>query len=271
MSWHFLQEGGVACWQEKSLDGAPSALLNLMPGHAESCLTDNSTAASNDSLCGMTFEPSTANRGEAMSMSSPAASHAKTSASAGPVQESRAHGLDYGWKWPESFVRFDPASSSWRTRQCSLLEGLDEFSQTWPEWGWMRGGECSELRPLERPITEQGFIWLLTPTAQSWKAWTFRNPLALIRRNHADGNLQEQLMRLYQRMTTPRCQEILMMWPEGWTDSGPLETGGFQQWLHEQRIHCLGIPMDWPHDSTKPTNTTHAARLRSARLPVHAS
>ena len=89
-------------------------------------------------------------------------------------------------------------------------------------------------QPLEQRITEHGFTWLLTPTAQSWKAWTFRNPLKLIRKNHADGNLQEQLMRLYQRMTTPRCQEILMMWPEGWTDSKPLEMAGFQQWLQEQ-------------------------------------
>jgi len=143
-----------------------------------------------------------------------------------------------GRKWPESFAKFDHASLSWKTRQCSLLGGLEEFSETWPEWGWMRGGECSELQPLERRITEPGFTWLLTPTAQSWKAWTFRTHLALIRRNHADGNLQEQLMRLYQRMTTPRCQEILMMWPEGWTDSKPLEMGGFQLWLHEQQGLC---------------------------------
>lgn len=152
----------------------------------------------------------------------------------GGGQDWMENDLDYGWKWPESFVKFDQELFLWKTRQCSLLGGLAEFSETWPEWGLMQDGECSMRQPLEQRITEHGFTWLLTPTAQSWKAWTFRNPLKLIRKNHADGNLQEQLMRLYQRMTTPRCQEILMMWPEGWTDSKPLEMDGFQQWLREQ-------------------------------------
>lgn len=238
MSWHFLQGEEAASWLGNSLDGAPSALSRLIPGHAEYCSIDNATKPSQDFRSGTTSEHSTAAVGEGSLTSSPEDSPARTSASAGPAPDSMGPGLVCGWKWPESFATFDHASLSWKTRQCSLLGGLEEFSETWPEWGWMRGGECSELQPLERRITEPGFTWLLTPTAQSWKAWTFRTPLALIRRNHADGNLQEQLMRLYQRMTTPRCQEILMMWPEGWTDSKPLEMGGFQLWLHEQQGLC---------------------------------
>ena len=31
MSWHFLQEQAEASWEGSSLDGAPSALLRLMP------------------------------------------------------------------------------------------------------------------------------------------------------------------------------------------------------------------------------------------------
>jgi hypothetical protein len=73
--------------------------------------------------------------------------------------------------------------------------------------------ECSERLPLELHTNDEEFTWLLTPTANSWRAWTFRSPLSLIRKNHADGNLPEQLMRLFQRMITPRCQEILMMVP----------------------------------------------------------
>lgn len=251
MSWHFLQAGAVACWPEKSLDGAPSALLRLMPAQGESCLTGNATELLSSSRYGMTSEHSMADHGAAMSMSSAADSHARTSASAGGGQDLMENDQAYGWKWPVSFVKLCQTqekngnfSSSWKTRQCSLLGGLEEFSQTWPEWGWMRSGECSELPQLERPITEQGFSWLLTPTAQSWKAWTFRNPCGLIRKNHADGNLQEQLMRLYQRMTTPLCQEILMMWPEGWTASKPLATAGFQQWLQEQ-------PFFWQRESER--------------------
>lgn len=234
MSWHFLQEGVAASWQHTCLDGAPSALLRLMPERGTSCLTASATGHLSNSQSGTTCEPSTATLGAEVLTSLLEASHAKTSANAEPEQELTANDPAFGWKWPESFVRFDRVSSLWRTRQCSLLGGLAEFSETWPEWGWMRSGECSELPQLERPIIEPGFSWLLTPTAQSWKAWTFRNPLKLIRKNHADGNLQEQLMRLYQRMTTPRCQEILMMWPEGWTDSKPLATDGFRRWRQEQ-------------------------------------
>lgn len=234
MSWHFLQEGEAASWQHTCLDGAPSALLKLMPGHETSCLTASATGCLSNSQSGMMCEPSMDILGGELLMSLPEASRAKTSASAAQGQELKENDPAFGWKWQESFVRFAPSSCSWKTRQCLLLGGLEEFSGTWPGWGWMRNGECSELPALERRIIEPGFSWLLTPTAQSWKAWTFRNPLKLIRKNHADGNLQEQLMRLYQRMTTPRCQEILMMWPEGWTDSKPLAMDGFRLWRQEQ-------------------------------------
>lgn len=173
-------------------------------------------------------------------MSLPVDSPAKMSACAEQGLVSTAQEAGCGPRWRESFAKYDPASSSWKTHQHSLLGGLTVFSGIWPQWGLLQGGACFELPPLERPIIAPGFTWLLTPTAQSWKAWTFRNPLALVRRNHADGSLQEQLMRLYQRMTTPRCQEILMMWPEGWTDSRPLETDGFRLWLREQRQHFCG-------------------------------
>ena len=152
---------------------------------------------------------------------------------AGGGQDLTANDQECGEKCHGLLARFDQDTHSWRTVQCSLIGDLNESLQTLPAWGMTVGGECFELQPLEHRITEPGFTWLLTPTAQSWKAWTFRNPLALIRRNHADGNLQEQLMRLYQRMITPQCQEILMMWPEEWTDLKPLETGKFQQWQKE--------------------------------------
>lgn len=240
MSWHFLQEGVVASWQDGCLAGAPSALLKLMPGQEESCSTGSWTGLSSSSRYGMTLEPSTQSLGVSVSKSLQADSHVKTSAFAAQAQGSMDRGLDYGLKWRDVFASFDQSSCSWKTPQCSLLGGLEEFSATWPAWGTMQAGECFERPPLEQHIKEPGFTWLLTPTAQSWKAWTFRNPLALIRKNHADGNLQEQLMRLFQRMTTPRCQEILMMWPEGWTASEPLGMDGFQQWLREQQSFLQG-------------------------------
>ena len=238
------------------MDGAPDTLLRLMPAPDKSCSIDSATESSNPSRFGTTCEPLTADRGAATLMLSLAAFPAKTSASVAPAPESTASGQDCGATWPESFTKFDLSSRCWKTRQHSLLGGLEEFSETWPKWGWMHAGECFERQPLEQPTTAPGFTWLLTPTAQSWKAWTFRNPLALIRKNHADGNLQEQLMRLYQRMTTPRCQEILMMWPEGWTASKPLEMAGFHQWLQEQRGYFSTPMIDPIRPHEKPASRT---------------
>lgn len=71
----------------------------------------------------------------------------------------------YGLKWPASLAKFDPATSSWKTAQFSLLGDLDEFSQTWPRWGLMRNGECWE-RPTLAPRTSASVsgLWA-TPAA----------------------------------------------------------------------------------------------------------
>lgn len=240
MSWHFLQGVAVASWPGNSLDGALDALLKLMPEQGKYCSTGSATALLSNSQSGMTPEHLTANHGEEKSMSSQLASHAKTFQFAGKALESTASDPAYGLKQRESFAKYDLESHSWKTRQCSLFEDLSESLQTWPEWGCMQDGECFELPALERPTIDPGFTFLLTPTANSWRAWTFRNPYSLIRKNHADGNLQEQLMRLYQRMTTPRCQEILMTWPEGWTDSKPLGMDGFLVWRQEHSLRSHG-------------------------------
>lgn len=237
MSWHYLQEGEGASWHQSCSDGIPFALSKLMPEQGKSFSTVKEMELLDNSQYGMTLRHLMGNRGEDSQTLSQEDSLVRTSANAEKGPDLTEPDQDYGWKWPGSFAKFNQNSLSWKTRQCSLLGDLDEFSGIWPEWGLMQDGECLELPELEQPITERGFCWLLTPTAQSWKSWTFRNPRALIRKNHADGNLQEQLMRLYQKMTTPRCQEILMCWPEGWTDSKPLEMDGFRQWLREQSQH----------------------------------
>ena len=72
-----------------------------------------------------------------------------------------------GEKWQGSFTKYSPDSCSWKTHQCSLLGDLDEFLETWPQWGLMRDGECWEQRTLEQSIrgTESGLSekWA-TPT-----------------------------------------------------------------------------------------------------------
>ncbi len=63
MSWHFLQEQEEASWEASSLDGAPFALLSLMPTAAGCCLPDSGTDSCRDSQSGTMCRPSTGSRG----------------------------------------------------------------------------------------------------------------------------------------------------------------------------------------------------------------
>src|SRR5690242_20175735 len=66
---------------------------------------------------------------------SAADSLAKTSVLRGKAKESGAHALDCGVNLHGSFAFFDLDSSSWKTHQGCLFEGLIEFSATWPRSG----------------------------------------------------------------------------------------------------------------------------------------
>lgn len=57
-----------------------------------------------------------------------------------------------GVKWPESSVRFDPDSSSWKTAHCLWEEVLPSSSVTLPRWGMTRNGHVSAHPTAERPI-----------------------------------------------------------------------------------------------------------------------
>lgn len=86
------------------------------------------------------------------STSSAADSPAKTSATPAPEPGSTGHARVFGRSTPVSFASYDPATSSWRTSQLSLLEGSDEFSETWPRSGMTRNGTAYRLQPLA-PLT----------------------------------------------------------------------------------------------------------------------
>ena len=171
MSWHYLRGQEVASWEGASLDGAPSALSSLIPTRDPSSSLDSETDTSTDFRSGMTCEPSTATRGADMSTSCLAGSHAKTSAQPERARGSKARDRACGDTWRGSFVRYDHASSSWKTHQCSLLGGLESYSETWPRWGMMRGGVCWERATLAPHIEETGSGLspdYPTPSVQQW-------------------------------------------------------------------------------------------------------
>ena len=90
---------------------------------------------------------------------------AKTSPLPGEAQALMVNVADYGQNTPDLLASFDRDSYLWRTSQHCLVEGLTEFSETWPRSGMMRNGTAYRLPPLVRLTegTESG-LWR-TPQA----------------------------------------------------------------------------------------------------------
>jgi DNA (cytosine-5)-methyltransferase 1 len=152
---------------ENFSDGEQSAPLNGNPIQQAYCAPDKMTVFSRLSRFGMTYKPLTENLGEELLTLYLAGFHAKTSAPQEKAQALTENDQECGEKWRGSFTKYDLDSSSWKTHQCSLLGDLEEFLETWPQWGLMRDGECWEQRTLEQTIrgTEFGLSekWA-TPT-----------------------------------------------------------------------------------------------------------
>jgi DNA (cytosine-5)-methyltransferase 1 len=106
----------------------------------------------------MTYKPLMGTLGEELLTLYLAGFHAKTLAQLEKAQELTENAAGCGEKWHASFAKYDPDLSLWKTPQCSLLGDSEEFLETWPQWGLMRGGECWEQRTLEQTIrgTESG-------------------------------------------------------------------------------------------------------------------
>jgi hypothetical protein len=141
-----------------SLDGEQSVQSSGKPIPQAYLSPDKMTEFSRLSRFGMTFKPLTEDLGEELLTLYREAFLAKTSLQQVEAQELTENEAECGEKWRGSFTKYDPSSCLWKTHQCSLLGDLDEFSETWPQWGLMRNGECWEQRTLEQTIrgTESG-------------------------------------------------------------------------------------------------------------------
>ena len=167
MSWLFSQALVEEYLGDTSLDGAQSVPLSGSHTQQAYCAPDKMTAFSRPSRFGMTFKPLTADRGEELLTLYREGFHAKTLAQQEKAKELTVSAVGCGKKWRASFTKYDPDLRLWKTHQCSLVEDLDQFLETWPQWGLMRDGECWEQRMLEQTIrgTESGSL-LPTPTMQ---------------------------------------------------------------------------------------------------------
>lgn len=262
MSWLFSQALVAASSADTCSDGGLSAPSSTTPTPQAYLWRDKTTDAWNRFPSGMTCEPLTDDRGEELLTSFLAAFPAKTFQPQEEAQESTASEAVSGPKWRESLAKYDPDSRSWKTRQCLLLGGLEEYAEAWPNWGMTRDGELfrrptpSLVLAIRLRITcgKESGLSLPTPRANDaekrgdFDANNPRNglPAAVKRlslptptaRDWLSGKASEATMQRNSRPLSekvggklnPQWVEWLMGWPIGWTDLGPLATDKFQQW-----------------------------------------
>ena len=250
MSYTFLQEQGAESLAECFSDIPACALSKSNRMRGKSYSPDSATESCRASQSGMTCEPLTERRGVESPMSSAVASRARTSPP--PIQtatDSKANGLGSGEKWHGSFARFDPASCSWRTHQCSLFGGWEAYSETWPEWGMMRRGACWAVKTSgQRSNAKESGYW----PAMTCNGWRSEGSIRQLRKlveigvtteaeaqAMSGGSLRPERMEAWERpceeaaggRMNPAWGEWLMGWPIGWTDRTPLATAKFLPWL----------------------------------------
>jgi hypothetical protein len=163
MSWLYsralVEESSVGIYS----DGEPSAQSSGGITQLAYLSPDKMTGFSRLSRFGMTFKPLTADRGAALLKSYLADFHAKTSHQPAKALASAEPDQECGAIWLELLARYDPATSLWRTPQCSLFEDSEPSLETWPRWGSMRDG-VSFLQQTLVPRTSEIESGLLLPT-----------------------------------------------------------------------------------------------------------
>ncbi len=191
---------------------------------------DKTTATWKRSPFGITWQPLTASLGEALLTWFREVSRAKTLAAPAVARGLMESEAECGNTWRASLAKYDRDSRLWKTPQCSLLAGLDEFSETWPSWGMMRGGVVWAQTPLVFDIEEPDFGWLPTPTATDGKGGARRSNPAFQNcslRHYLHGQLGGEWA---SSVAHPSFVEAEMGWPTMWTDLRPLETANVQAW-----------------------------------------
>jgi hypothetical protein len=231
MSWLFSQALVEEFSEAICLDGEQSVQLSGNNTPQAYCAPDKMTGFSRLSRFGMTYKPLMENRGEELLTLYREGFLAKTSQPLGGGLELMENEAECGEKWQGSFVKFNPDLCSWKTHQFSLLGDLDEFLETWPKWGLMRNGECWAQTALDYPIGENEFgCWLPTPVTSMWRG-------AAKKRYWGSQEYRASFTTEWVRTSLdcaqyfhPDYAELLMDFPDKWTELKPLEMHKYQEW-----------------------------------------
>ena len=211
--------------------GERSAQSSTTPTPQAYLSRDKTTDAWSRFPSGMTCAPLTAGRGEELLTWYRAGFHVKTSRPQAKAPGSTAIVAGSGRKWPASLARYDRVSRSWKTRQCLLLVGLEEFSETWPRWGLMRNGECFLLRISEPVTTVPGCLFRHpTPCATEHKGAT-TNAMKKKGMSYFRYWLHHHFPAGSTTYPSQEVLECVMGFPIGWAGLAPLATRKFRLWL----------------------------------------
>ena len=213
MSWLFSQALVEEYLGENFSDGEQSAPLNGSLTPQAYCAPDKMTAFSRLSRFGMTFKPLTESRGQELLTLYLADFHAKTSAQQEKAQELMENDQDSRKRWQGLLGKYDPATHSLKTAQCSLFGDLIPSSVILPRWGSMQTGELYQRQTLVRPTAEKESGLWPTPCAMDSSAtmvetqeqWETRNREKKAK-NPKLGEVQKSL-RSVVTWPTPVCQD----------------------------------------------------------------
>lgn len=232
MSWHFSQALVEAFSEANSLDGLPFAQWKLMSIAQDDLCSDKMKGICHRSPFGMMFVPLTDTNGKAVLTWCLEAFRVKTLVQPAQELDSRESDPDCGWKWQESLMKYDRVSCSWKTRQCSLLGGLAEYSETWPKSGLMLDGEVLPQEMKVPPLKGSDYLLPAPTKSMGKRGWGFSKSSKPRYRKEVQDNALA-----FGYKPHPTILEWSMGWPITWSLSEPLETDRFQQWLKQHGKH----------------------------------
>ena len=264
MSWLFSRALVEEYSAANSLAGEPSVQLNGNPIPQAYCAPDRMTKFSRLSRFGMTYAPSTASRGEELLTLYLAGFPAKTSVPQGGGLESSAVDQDSGLKWQGLLGKYDHATRSWKTAQCSLLEDLEQCLEIWPRWGLMRDGVSYQQQTLVRHTSEnESGSWhtpiFPTPTTgggggerSAKRAGTgnldfmartnkWPTPRAFMHKDSTKDRGKHNLGEVVGGSLNPNWVEWLMNWPIKWSNLNGFDKQEFQRWQEASAEVIQGI------------------------------
>jgi hypothetical protein len=245
MSWLFSQVLVEEYLGENFSDGEQSVPLNGNNIPQAYCAPDKMTGFSRLSRFGMTYKPLTETRGEELLTLYLAAFHAKTSHQRGGGLALMENEAECGEKWRGSFTKYDPDSCSWKTHQCSLLGDLEEFLETWPQWGLMRDGECWEQQMLAQTIrgTEFGLSerW---PTPKAIDGIVCHSQKMMEKKFYGKGDVDLTIAVKMNKWPTPTVMDSISRSKESW------EKAQFRPKQGKNLIK-LGDIQHWPTPTTR--------------------